>query len=244
MLYIKTKISLLNIKLMNFDCSKIIKEIYFLDFIKINNNLKNFQRFEISVSFPISIDMINEYHIHIAKEIKSNIYRLILKNFSNRIFLDYSECDGDLLKINNTKLTDFIQKISLYNTHNWVCNIQITSLLQDSRFYSFSASSINYSSMIYPVGKMLKNNIYVDPYKRWDDNTIQMFDSIDVCVKNFTTRVVSEATFNPKIVIGFELAYEIKNPSMVHIMVSKNCQNYMLYTQDQRDQKIDIILNG
>jgi len=108
----------------------------------------------------------------------------------------------------------------------------------------------NSSGLIYPSGSILlqtKRDVWIDPYMRWDDNFILCFDEVILDISNFSFSIRNEATFSPKVLITLDLRFEVVNAEAFFIYeddYKKNWDIQSIVKQDNRDKKIDYILDG
>jgi len=108
----------------------------------------------------------------------------------------------------------------------------------------------NSSGLIYPSGSILlqtKRDVWIDPFMRWDDNFILCFDEVILDISNFSFSIRNEATFSPKVLITLDLRFEVINPEVFFIYEDdyrKNWDIQSIVKQENRDKKIDYILDG
>lgn len=221
------------------------------DFIKVDKNLKNFKTISISMSLPqqgIKIDD-NIILSTILKEINQNIYKSIIReiisnntNNTNNTFVDLRN-EGNPRNIIN-KLS---QSIQIENYKYCVTNTRLASDLADSADFYFSGlqnnKSVTSSSFVYLTGKLGFKDIYADPYMRYNDYKIFLFDDISLNVENFTTAIISEATFTPKLVVKFDYCLSVSPVKTINIIDSVNSDALLELKAEHREQQIDKILN-
>ena len=236
------------------DLSKFNRELKFVDFCKINTNLTNFQRHSISAAVPVNafvegLDQESYLYSIMSDEIKQTIYKIILRDLSsstNIDFLDVRSMGGTDTHASSVYLFNKILEYP-FNT-NLVTNAKIATVLQDCAMFSVQASNKIYKGAeVYPVGKISNLDIYVDPYMRWDDDWMCIFNEIEINVEISEPEIVAESTFAPRLKIDFNLAYRILGQSNILYVVEdgfKNMNAYNAFISKQRDEKIDSIIEN
>ena len=95
---------------------------------------------------------------------------------------------------------------------------------------------------IYNIGSISNVELYVDPYMRYDDNTVILLNEIRLNVDFIDSRLSNEATFHPRIVIDFNM-FSDSDCLVCYVLEKKGSPTYLKYISHLREQKIDDILN-
>ena len=231
---------------LNKDFTKVIAT---RDFIKVDKNLRNFKGISVSMSLPqnevagIKIDddrMLGT----IFNEITQNIYKIILRevaaNTSNTfVDLRNEERHGNLIE----KLCTSIQ---VEDYKFCVTNSRLSSDISDSAGFHFSnlQNRSTNGSFVYLTGKLLGGkDVYVDPYMRYNDYKIFLFDEISLNVENFTAEIRHESTFIPRLVVKYDYDFLVSPGKTINVIDLVNSDALLELKAVHREQQIDKILN-
>ena len=231
---------------LNKDFTKVIAT---RDFIKVDKNLRNFKSISVSMSLPqnevagIKIDddrMLGT----IFNEITQNIYKIILRevaaNTSNTfVDLRNEQRHGNLIE----KLCTSIQ---VEDYKFCVTNSRLSSDISDSAGFHFSnlQNRSTNGSFVYLTGKLLGGkDVYVDPYMRYNDYKIFLFDEISLNVENFTAEIRHESTFIPRLVVKFDYCLSVSPGKTINVIDLVNSDALLELKAEHREQQIDKILN-
>jgi len=129
---------------------------------------------------------------------------------------------------------------------------RITSdyFMDSSAFVNLPFNSKVSGGLIYPIGNIqlgTKREVWVDPFMRWDDNYVLCFDSVKIDVSNFSFSTKNLSTFSPQVSISLDLRFEVVNPEVFFIYEDGYMKNWNIQSiikQEDRDKKIDYILDG
>lgn len=221
------------------------------DYVSMDNNLRNFHRYQFS--FPVNMDLEKTFGIkgeeisikNIISESTFNIHKQISKKLFESSEFDYLDISThDLFSRDSVKKISTFLISSLKNYQNILTNAAIGSELQDMFGYtnlnsqSYSAST---SASIFPAGKLLNSNIFIDPVMKFNENKIALFDKVFLNIKNIDISIAQQATFAPLVVVKYDL--DIKCESKVLYIISANSQEYKKFISIKRDMKIDDLLS-
>lgn len=121
----------------------------------------------------------------------------------------------------------------------------MTSLISDAPGFHFSSlqnKSTN-GSFVYLTGKLADKDIYVDPYMRYNDYKIYLFDDVSLNIEKFTAAIVSEATFTPRLVVKFDYDFLVSPSKTINVIDLENQEALLELKAEHREQQIDKILN-
>jgi hypothetical protein len=210
------------------------------DFLIFDSNVKsNKDTFSISVQFSPEYQEIERDHLinQIKSEIKRNFYKQIFKSMtSNNHFID----------LRGLKFIDAHNKTSSvlnkFNFKNLVSNMRICTELQDSASFHFSKMKTNRTHDIYEIGKYLNFEAYCDPYIKYADEVIYLFDDVRFNAEGFKYEIVNEMTFTPKLKITYDFYYETPNSDTVYLFDDEFQKSLSILISQMRDEKIDQLL--
>ena len=237
------------------DVFESIKDDIFIpqSYISINNNLKNFNNFKISISVPLNgsdlgLDVTSELVKTLRNEMNQHISKKILSGlFSTPKFdyIDISDCVNTHTSVN--RMIDFI--ISDYDHKFIMTNSQLSSSLCDSAKFHFqkivSGFSVGSGAFPHQIGCISRHDIYCDPFMKFDDNRICLFDSCEINIENLNHSIIAANTFAPKMVVSYDLAYSLGDSKVLFVLDGdESSTSYKQYKQLQRDIKIDSLLDG
>lgn len=237
----------------SFNSRKDIIKLY--DFMAINKSLNNFESYQVSMNnngalgtaFNIDVDEI--IISSLISELNQNFIRRILKMAFDTSKFDYLDLrpDGSLMT-GRTQLENLTKMIISSGYKNLVTTGLIASELQDSQFFSsngFQHASMSATSTFYNLGKLSDVNIWVDPYMKFNDGRLCLFNTVDVNIDSVELREVSTSTsLTPRILIEYRSDFIVSDSKLIFVIESENSEAYNQYKSLQRDIKIDNVLNG
>lgn len=222
--------------------------------IKLNTcNYKPLDRVELSASINaihsvFGIDIQSAMLSHISGEFSSSLTNKVLRNISNTQLIDFIDKRGvgdiTLAPFSITKdiVSDIINYASGYS--NIVCSGSVACILQDdARFYIAAYMSQIKSGYMYHVGDISGIKVWVDPFMKYDDYKLLAFNNVGVDVNNFYSKIVAEATFAPKIVVGFDVDVIYDNVKKIYIITDNGGEGWSLFMQHNRNSKINDVLD-
>ena len=155
--------------------------------------------------------------------------------------------DGSLMT-GRTNLEKLVKMIISSGYKNVVTTGMIASELQDSRLFSpngFQHASMSATSTFYNSGKLSDVNIWVDPYMKFNDGRLCLFNTVDVNIDSVELReVVTNASLTPRFIIQYKSDFMISDSKLIFVIENENSEAYNQYKSLQRDIKIDNILDG
>jgi hypothetical protein len=230
---------------LNKDFTKVIAT---RDFIKVDKNLRNFKSISVSMSLPqnevagIKIDddrMLGT----IFNEITQNIYKIILRevasNTSNT-FVDLRNEQRDF----NVSHVNLIEKLcTSIQVEDY--KSRLSSDISDSAGFHFSnlQNRSTNGSFVYLTGKLGGKDVYVDPYMRYNDYKIFLFDEISLNVENFTAEIRHESTFITRLIVKYDYDFLVSPGKTINVIDLVNSDALLVLKAEHREQQIDKILN-
>jgi hypothetical protein len=229
----------------------LLNDIFKDSYIKRDISLNNFKRFQISInnSFNINIPGIDT-DIMLEKllysEVKSNIYKEIFNSITDTDNIDFIDYIGK--NIDDGNLYKDIVSLILSNNFNYVItNAQIGSIIQDSQNFhfnkQFSNTSLRTSSTPYVIGSIGPTKVFVNPYMKFTDNRVIMFNGSYLNFRNLDrVEDVSNLNHHTNIRINFEADIKSTPSKIVFIIDSEKSEGYLQFKSLIRNINIDKIL--
>jgi hypothetical protein len=216
-------------------------------FFKRSKHLRCFETKSISSNFPVylpstDIDVWTEWMSRMKEDFRRYIHSMSMKKiFESDTFsaLDYRGITDRDYSI------ELVHEIAKIQYKNVLVSPKIGALIQDTAFFITDASKDRGSlSSCYRIGSIFSHkDIYVDPFLKWDDMRVSLFDDIFVNIEGVRADIRSEATFNPKILMEFKFDFNC-GPSEVLYLQDDECPNLdPVVTTILRDRKIKGILD-
>lgn len=206
------------------------------DFLIFDSNVKSNKD-----TFSISVQFSPEYEDHLINQMKSEIKR----NFYKQIFKSMTS-NNHFIDLRGLKFIDAHNKTSSvlnnFNFKNLVTNMRICSELQDSSSFHFSKMKTNRTHDIYEIGKYLNFEAYCDPYIKYAEEVIYLFDDVRFNADSFKYEIVNEMTFTPKLKITYDFYYETPNSDIVYLFDDEFQKSLSILISQMRDEKIDQLL--
>lgn len=226
------------------------------DWIVENQLLRNFTKHQISFGAPIGkISAFGvDIDLHIANSIKIEFYQSVMKTIIKELFKtdDYDFVDFSSEEIDSSFLLDMRHAIEIYekilenNYKNLITNGGLGYILQDCSQFQVCPMrvSLNHSGVVYPIGKLGVYDVFIDPYTRFNDDRICLFDKVQINISNLYFNIIDESTFNPRYVLTYEMDFYINSvPKLLYVFTDKNSDNYKCVISKNRDIKIDKLLD-
>jgi hypothetical protein len=217
---------------------ELLNKIFTDSYIKRNISLNNFKRFEIYFSnkFGIPDEMFNKL---LLSEVESAIHKELFNRITDTNDFDYIDYidknidDGQLYK----KIVDIIL-CSNYSTI--ITNTHIGTIIQDSINFQFhkqlSSTSLRNPSSPYKIGCIGQTEIFVNPYMKYTDNRLIMFNESSLNLDSINSN-------NNNMKISFDIDIKTSNSKVVFIIDSEKSEGYLEYKSLLREIKISNILN-
>jgi hypothetical protein len=216
------------------------------DYFKEDKSLIDFELYKISVASPISyphideINVLNHYISQIRSEIRNFIDKKIIKELENSYEYEVIDLRESGYRLGN-ELCNYIKTQSDYI--DVMSNARICSYIQDSNLFSTLPFKNASNNTNYIVGSVGDKDIYVNPYFRYNDTRLYLFNTIKVNIGEFIFDIVSEATFGPRIVIEIPISLRVSESKTIFIRDEDLPDLHPDLISKIRDKKIDDILD-
>lgn len=201
--------------------------------------------FGIDIDAHIYSNIVSEFNVNIVKVITSDMY-----NTSNYEAIDMRELSyTDITNLSHNDTRKIIDDLYLINQKDGYTNLitsgSLACVLQDHSGFSIIPSNgiSNSSGDIYHIGRIFGVNVWVDPYMRYDDDRFVFFNDIDINIDNIKASVVSEATFNPRILFMYDIGTSPIDSKVVYVVNNESSPGWLKIKQINRGIKINQILD-
>lgn len=215
--------------------NKIFADNY--SWVSINTSLNDFKRISVSApKYPMNFDDSTILDSVLYNELFHSILKTILSELYKTQNCDYI----DLTKFN----------LSYYGIEERIVNIinnyDYKTVITNGNLHVHMQSHISFTSKIidttlnigtYQSGYMLGKSIWTDPYIKYNDNKICLFNDVELNISNFKKDINED-----KITLNVDYAYKVKDSKMIYILLDKNEEAYKDYIAYIRDKKIDDLL--
>lgn len=225
------------------------------DWMKINKNLTNFNKNQVSlknnsgIGTAFNIDVTNVVVNALINELNQYFIRDILKSMFSTPKFDYLDLrpDGSLMT-GRVHLEKLVQMIYQSGYKNVVTTGLIASELQDSVYFSsngFQHASMNATSTFYNLGSLNGVKIWVDPYMKFNDGRLCLFNEVDINIEDVDlVEVINPSDMQSTFGINCKYDFMVNDSKLIFVIENENSEAYIQYKSLQRDIKIDNILDG
>jgi len=233
--------------------SEIIK-LY--DWMNVNKNLINFDKYQVSVNASADLAL-SAFNIDssslilnlLVDEVNQDFIKRILKKIFDTPKFDYLDLrPGGSLMTGRQHLDTLVNMILSSGYKNVVTTGLIASELQDSQFFnatSIQSASLSKTSTFYTAGKLSDVNIWVDPFMKFNDGRLCLFNTVDINVDNFDLKeIIPAMSITPRLMIEYNFDFLVSDSKLIFVIEDENSEAYKQYKSLQRDIKIDNILDG
>ena len=215
-------------------------------FFKNNIHLRCFETKRISTNFPIhlpsnDIDVWAQLVCTIKEDFKRSVHSMSMKKIfdsENLSTLDYRGISDRDYSI------DLVHEIAKRPYKNVLVSPKIAALIQDTAFFIPDMNNSGSFSNCYRIGTIFSHrDIYVDPFLKWDDMRVCLFNDIFVNIDGVQADIRSEATFNPKIMMEFGFDFNCGPSEVLYLRDDEYPNLDPVLTAILRDRKINGILD-
>lgn len=227
------------------EIKELFNDIKFNDLISFDKSIsENSNRYCTSVQ--LTCDDFSIIKEHIKKDIVQTISRksiMYLIDNSRKEYIDLTKYNNDI-ELDRLSTDELIKYIIDSGYKKCILNGMLAVCIQDSSLFNFTKvkSTLN-SADIYNIGSIYGTEFYVDPYMKYNDNTIILLNEIRMNIAFIDVELSNEATFHPRIKIDFNSFYYDSDYLVCSVLEKKGSPTYLKYISDLRNQKIDDILN-
>lgn len=216
-------------------------------FFKRSKHLRCFETKTISTNFPIhlpsnDIDVWTQWVCTIKEDFRRSIHSMSIK----KIFDSENISPLDYRGISDRDYpVDLVHEIAKRPYKNILVSPKIAALIQDTAFFMPDMNKDRGSfSSCYRIGTIFSHrDIYVDPFLRWDDMRVCLFNDVFVNIEGVQADIRSEATFNPKIMMEFGFDFNCGPSEVLYLQDDEYPNLDPVVTAILRDRKIKGILD-
>lgn len=224
------------------DCMKIDKTI--TDFMTRKISLKD----NSGIGDAFNLDTKSMFCNMIINEVNGDLIRHILKSMFDTKNFDYLDLrpNGSLMN-GRIHLENLVQMIINSGYKNVATSGKIASEIQDSQFFSPDEirQTIGSTSNFYKAGSLSGVKIWVDPYMRWNDDRLCLFNHIDINIDNIDlSESINPGDLQSTIKVEHRFGFRVGDTKLIFVIEDENSESYKQYKSLQRDIKIDNIING
>ncbi len=223
-------------------------------FYSINKNLRNFKIYQMnapvvdpSMGEVFGLDLEKQSYNLILDEFNRNITKIV----TNELF-DTNRFEWvDLRTIQSThEASNKIIESIIYHGKgfkNIITNVKIANCLQDSSYFHISAYKSNVlrsnGSELSEIGSICGIKIWIDPYMKYDDDRMVMFNDFYINIEDVRGFIVDEASFRPRIRLEHKMDFRVSDTKLMYVIESESSPGWLTIKQLNRDLKINQILD-
>jgi hypothetical protein len=221
------------------------------DWMRIDKSITDFSTRKLSLKDNTAIGdalILTLFANMIVSEVNGDLIKHILKSMFDTKNFDYLDLrpDGSLMN-GRIHLENLVQMIINSGYKNVVTSGKIASELGDSQFFSpvDFKQTIQSTSNLYTPGSLSDIKIWVDPYMRWNDDRLCLFNLVDINFNNIDlSDSINPGDLQPTIKIEYTFGFSVRDTKLIFLIENENSESYKHYKSLQRDIKIDNILDG
>ena len=230
------------------EINQMFNDIKLSDVITLDKSVNtNFTKYSTSVEM-VNNDDFSIMKEHIEADISQKIGRKCIKNIMENSRCEYLNLTKypNYVELDREATDELIRYIIDSGYKKCILSSMLAACIQDNVSFNFKIlpkgqSTIN-GADIYSIGLISDIELYVDPYMRYDDNTIILLNEIRLNVDFIDSIISNEASFCPRIVIDFSM-FSNCDSLVCYVLEKKGSPTYLKYISYLRNQKIDDILN-
>ena len=230
------------------EINQMFNDIKLSDVITLDKSVNtNFTKYSTSVEMANNDDF-SIMKEHIEADISQKIGRKCIKNIMENSRCEYLNLTKypNYVELDREATDELIRYIIDSGYKKCILSSMLAACIQDNVSFNLKKlpkgqSTIN-GADIYSIGLISDIELYVDPYMRYDDNTIILLNEIRLNVDFIDSIISNEASFCPRIVIDFSM-FSNCDYLVCYVLEKKGSPTYLKYISYLRNQKIDDILN-
>lgn len=231
--------------------SQVLGDFDFIKQTKVSGDYQTLRASMVLTSYQVDNGPDEKILSMIKDELLQSLFRKLFRDV-----LDNSKIE--LLDLRTNSLTPSVSTsytTQLHITNNIVYNLsrlqgktmvtngRICSDLQDNSSFSIYPQKNKFiGAFPYLVGSLVSKSLWVDPFLRYTDNSILVFDSIDIEFGDIKENIINDATFAPKIEVELNYKSSISNSDILYIFTDEYQDNLSVLKSREREEKINYIL--
>lgn len=186
----------------------------------------------------------------ILETFRQSVSKSILKHvftFGRKSFIDLGSRFGQsatLYQNQSSKSRKITSDLISKKRKHAIGNSRISSeyIMDSPVFYNLPSS--HHVSSVYQIGKLAGIDFWIDHICKWTDNFILLFDDVRVDISNFNFNINHTTSIIPRLIVSLDLKFDVINPEALFIFEDDYMDHWSEYKQEDRDKKIDYILDG
>jgi hypothetical protein len=216
------------------------------DYYKEDKSLTNFELYKISVASPISypnideIDVLDHYISQMKSDIRNHIDKKLIEEFNTSYEYEVIDLRKSGFRV-GSDLNNYIIGFTEYK--NLTSNVRICANIQDGSQFTTLPFKNASNGTSYIVGSLSDKNIYVNPLFRYNDTKLFLFNDVKLNIGEIKFNVISEATFNPRIVIEIPISFVISESKIIYVRDEEQPDLPSEVISRIRDKKIEDLLD-
>lgn len=230
------------------EINQIFENIKLSEVITLDKSVNtNFTKYSTSVEMANNDDF-SIMKEHIEADISQKIGRKCIKNIMENSRCEYLNLTKypNYVELDREATDELIRYIIDSGYKKCILSSMLAACIQDNVSFNLKKLPKGQSTIsgvdIYSIGLISDIELYVDPYMRYDDNTIILLNEIRLNVDFIDSIISNEASFCPRIVIDFSM-FSNCDSLVCRVLDKKGSPTYLKYISYLRNQKIDDILN-
>lgn len=223
---------------------EILKILTESELFSINNDIKNFKKINISVQkntdpLPSYINIEESYISILTNELIGNLYKDVISHIKKESIVEYYDFfKKDIYGLSESnKFTSLVYSIP---QNKIIINGRFSNIIADSlysnglnRSNTGNVINSNNSCLPYKIIENYNNIIFNDPYLKYNDNSLIVFDDILINIGNLDIFDDED-----KISINCLVNFEIKNPKIYNVIESEKSDGYVDFIKRVRRGRI------
>ncbi len=199
----------------------------------------------------VEMNNTNDFSIlkeHIEADISQKIGRKCIKNIMENSRCEYLNLTKypNYVELDREATDELIRYIIDSGYKKCILSSMLAACIQDNASFHFKilpkVQTIN-GADIYSIGLISDIELYVDPYMRYDDNTIILLNEVRLNVEFIDSTISNEGpSYRTRISIDFNI-FSNCDSLVCYVLEKKGSPTYIKYITDLRDKKIDDLLN-
>jgi hypothetical protein len=228
-----------------------------LPFKRVESDILNYQKYNLSVNLSPSIIMDNEvmyYNLlreNIIGEINQYILKVIIGDIKSNGSVNFIDVSNIIDNTNYSTMATISRKIvseiKMLNLPNVITNGRISSdyIMDSPAFNTYPIKpSLDKFNTFTKHGNLFGNiDVYLDSYMKWTDDFILSYDDVYYDISDIKINIRQEATFSPVLKVEFMIYHNIINPKVTYIVENLTSNTYSKYKAELRNQRIDNLLD-
>lgn len=212
-------------------------------FLKVNRNLRDFTQLRCQISGSTLPSMVSNQEDLLLNALYNEIFTGLIRQV-NKGLLNTEKFDYTISSLD--PLSDiFFDIIRTKDYSNIIVSSQVGASIQDHiEFNFYPVSSVKSNACMYAVGQFCDKTVWVDPYMKWTDGRVILFNDVDFNLGElYINDVANSLSFTNKIEISLKYSlFSTTSSEVLYVVSGENDPNYLEYIRLRRDIRIDKIL--